>query len=101
MELYLGNVVFGCFDLNATDELLVVFQSQFDEFALLAVKHFFLDLKVEAELVILVEDVDEVFKESFRVLKQDGDHFLVLLEGAGGLAVEHLSAEGDDNGVFV
>jgi hypothetical protein len=101
VELYLGDVVFGGFDLNATDEFLVVFQSQFDEFALLAVKHFLLDLKVEPILVILVEDVDKVFKKSFGILKQDGDHFFILLEGAGGLAVEHLSAERDDDGVFV
>jgi hypothetical protein len=101
VELYLRNIVFGGFDRNTTDKLLVVFQGEFDEFALLSVKHFLLDLKVEAELVIPVEDVDKVFKEIFGVLKQDGDHFLVLLESTGGFAVEHLSAEGDDDGVSV
>ncbi len=101
VELDLWNVVFGSFDLNSTDEFFVVFEGKFDELALFAVEDLLFDLEIEAELVVLVEDVDEVVKESLGVFKEDGYHFLVLFEGAGRLTVEHLGAEGDYDGVFV
>lgn len=101
MELDFGNIIFRGLNTNSTDKFLIILESEFNKLALLTIEHLFFDIKIQAKLIILVQDVDHIFKEGLGVFEQDGYHFLVFFQGAWWLTVEHLGAERYDDGVFL